>query len=57
MFELMEYLKTLTPEEMKVAIGSLPDHQKIMLIGYICGTVDDMAQSIVQNSEEIWEDR
>ncbi len=57
MFELMEYLKTLTPEEMKVAIGSLPDHQKIMLIGYICGEVDDMAQSIVQNSEEIWEDR
>lgn len=54
---MLEYLLTHTPEEAAEIVRALPRDQKVALVHAICGTVNTMAEGIVANAEEIWENR
>jgi hypothetical protein len=52
-----EYLLTLTPEQAAEAVKAMSPEAKRLLAAELCGSVDRMAKSIVQNADEIWENR
>lgn len=53
----VEYLMTLTPEQAADAVKAMSPEAKQALVGEICGAVGTMARDIVQNADEIWENR
>lgn len=48
---MMEYLLSLTPEQAREAVNSLPPSEKLRLVRDICGVVDQMTTSIVSNAD------
>lgn len=51
----LDYLMTLSPEQMKEAVLSLPKEEQTKLAFAICGRVNDITKHIVTHADEIWE--
>lgn len=54
---MMEYLLSLTPAQAAEAVKALPPSEKLRLVNVVCGAVEIMADSIVANADEIWENK
>jgi len=52
-----EYLMTLTPEQAAEAVKAMSPEAKRLVLVELCGSIDRMAKDIVQNADEIWENR
>lgn len=52
-----EYLMTLTPEQAVEAVKAMSPEAKRLLAAELCGNIDRLAKDIVQNADEIWENR
>lgn len=53
----VEYLLSLTPEQMKEAVLAMSPEARRAIVGEICGSIGAASRSIVQNADEIWENR
>ena len=53
----LEYIMSLTPEQMTEAFKVLPPDQKIRLISELCRKVNETVTLVLDNKEQIWEDR
>lgn len=52
-----EYLLTLTPEQAAEAVKAMSPEAKRLLAAELCGAVNTIAVSVVQNADEIWENK
>ena len=55
MLATLNYLMTLSPEQLKEAVSSMSKEQKNLLISSMCGAVGKMSRAIVEGKEVIWE--
>jgi hypothetical protein len=53
----MEYLMSLTPDQMKEAVNALPRREQLALVHDFCTSVDGMAQTVIAKADEIWKNR
>lgn len=51
----IDYLMSLTPEQMKEAVKALPKEEQMRLVAQICGRVQQITNHIVEHADEIWE--
>ena len=54
---MLEYLLSLDKEQLAEAIKALPQAERKNLIHSACAKVDTIVASVVQNADEIWENR
>lgn len=57
MTSILDYLKDLTHEQLYEAIHALPREEQVKLALSICREINDISKAIVENKEQIWEDR
>ena len=53
----LEYIMSLEPEQMSEAFKMLPPDQKTRLISELCRKVGEAVTLVLDNKEQIWEDR
>lgn len=54
---MLAYLLTLTPEQVKETVLVLPSEQRSLLISEFCRNVGEAVEVVLDNKEQIWEDR
>ena len=54
---MMEYLMSLTPDQMKEAVNALPRCEQLALVYDFCCNVDGMAQTVIASTDKTWENR